>query len=491
MKSEAFDLTDDVPTFKLFIDGSWVASQAGSPAEDFNPATGQLFARVHQAGPAEVERAIAAAARAAQTWGRTLVAERESLLLAVREVIRRRTPEIRDQLIAECGSAFSKALWEIDYVVDLLQSAVGDVRHVFGETMPTSMPGQMSLSVRRPLGVIAGIAPFNSPFLLSMKKIVMAIAAGNTFILKPSEETPVSGLMIADLFDEAGLPAGVLNVVPGERAAVGAALLADPRIRMITFTGSTRTGRQLAVEAARHLKRFTLEMGGKSPLVVLADADIDYAVDAAAFGIFLHQGQVCMASSKVIVEAPIYDEFVAKFVAKARTVKVGDPRDPATVIGPLIRPSQCAYIDGHIADARAKGADLLLGGSHEGPYYQPTVLAKVTAEMRIYHEETFGPVVSLFRAADSEEALRIANDTAYGLSAALMTNDLQKAFDLSLRLESGMVHVNDCTISDEPHVPFGGVKNSGFGREGGRYSMEEMTELKWITVQHGKRRFPF
>jgi aldehyde dehydrogenase (NAD+) len=265
---------------------------------------------------------------------------------------------------------------------------------------------------------------------------------------------------------------------------------------MITFTGSTRTGRLLAVEAARNLKKFTLEMGGKSPLIVLKDADLDYAVDCAAFGILLHQGQVCMASAKVMVEEPLFDAFCQKLVKKMSSVKIGDPRDPETVIGPLIRASQIGFIDGHVEDARDKGAELLLGGTHHGQYYHPTVLTGVNETMRIYHEESFGPVVSVIAVKDSEEALRIANDTTYGLStyglsAAVVTNDLQKAMDLSLRLESGMVHVNDATITDEPHVPFGGVKNSGFGREGGRYSWEEMTEVKWVTVQMGRRQFPF
>ena len=491
MNPEAYDLIDGVPTYRLFINGKWVRSLRNRIVDDFNPATGEVFARVQQAGPEEVENAIAAAYAASQVWGKSLVAEREQMLLRVCDVIIRRTPEIRDTLIEECGSVHGKALWEIDYVTDLLRSTVGDVRHAVGETNPMSQPGQISMSIRRPLGVIAGIAPFNSPFLLSMKKIAFALAAGNSFVLKPSEETPVSGALIADIFAEAGLPEGVLNVIPGPAAAIGEKLLSDPRVRMVTFTGSTRTGRLLAVEAARHLKRFTLEMGGKSPLIILADADLDYAVDAAAFGIFLHQGQVCMANSKIIVEAPIFEAFCERFTAKAKTIPVGDPRDPGTVIGPLIRPTQGAYIDGHIEDARNKGATMLTGGRAAGQYYNPTVLRDVTPDMRIYHEESFGPVVSIISAKDSEEALHIANDTSYGLSAAVITNDLQKAFDLSLRLESGMVHVNDCTISDEPHVPFGGVKNSGFGREGGKYSMEEMTELKWITVQLGKRQFPF
>jgi acyl-CoA reductase-like NAD-dependent aldehyde dehydrogenase len=252
-----------------------------------------------------------------------MVSEREMLLLRTVDVIQRRTDEIRDMLIEECGSVYSKAGWEIEYVVDALRAAAGDARHVMGETMPMTTSGQLSISVRKPLGVIAGIAPFNSSFLLSMKKIVYALATGNTFILKPSEETPASGALIADIFQEAGLPAGVLNVIPGIPAEVGDLLVADPRVKMITFTGSTRTGRHLAVEAARHLKKFTLEMGGKSPLFVLKDADLDYAVDAAAFGIFLHQGQVCIANSKVIVGAPRFDAFAEKF--KAKTATAGKP----------------------------------------------------------------------------------------------------------------------------------------------------------------------
>ena len=254
MNPASFDIIDGIPHYKLFIDGRWVSSSRNRLADDINPATGKVFARTQQAGAEEVNRAIEAAHRAARSWGATLVSEREILLLRTVEVIQRRTAEIRDLLIEECGSVFSKALWEIEYVVDALRAAAGDARHVMGETMPMTMPGQLSISIRKPLGVIAGIAPFNSPFLLSMKKIVYAFATGNTFILKPSEETPISGALIADLFQEAGLPPGVLNVVPGIPAEVGDLLIADPRVKMITFTGSTRTGRHLASEAAKHLK---------------------------------------------------------------------------------------------------------------------------------------------------------------------------------------------------------------------------------------------
>ncbi|HEY1721584.1 MAG TPA: aldehyde dehydrogenase family protein [Magnetospirillaceae bacterium] len=491
MSGKPWEIVDKVPTYKLFIDGKWVQSSRNSVVDDFNPTNGELFARIQQAGPEEVEAALASAYRAKDTWGNSLVAERAGVLLKAADVLASRVDEIREVLIDESGSTFGKSMFEVFYCIDLLRSAAGDARHVFGETMPMTQPGQLSMTVRRPLGVIAGIAPFNAPFLLALKKVALALAAGNTFVLKPSEETPVTGLKIAEIFEAAGLPAGVLNVIPGPASEVGAKLVSDPRVRMITFTGSTKTGHYLAVEAAKNRKKFTLELGGKSPLIVLKDADIDYAVNAAAFGIYFHQGQVCMANSKVIVEEPLYDQFCEKFVKKTQTVKVGDPHQPDTVIGPLIRKNQCGFIDGHIEDAKQKGAKVLTGGTHKDQFYSPTVLAGVSDDMRVYHEESFGPVVSIIKAKDSEDALRIANDTSYGLSSGVITNDMQKAFDLSMRIEAGMVHINDCTVADEPHVPFGGVKNSGVGREGGRYSMDEMTELKWITVQMGQRQFPF
>ena len=487
----AVPVTEPVKAYSLYINGQWSAAASGELADDFNPSTGALYARVAQAGRADALRAVDAAYKAKEGWARMLVADRAAILLRVADLIATRTEEIRDVLIEESGSTFGKAMFEVHYCVDLLRSAAGDARHIFGETLPHSARGQVGMTVRQPLGVIGGIAPFNAPFLLAMKKVALALAAGNCFVLKPSEETPVSGLKIAELFNDAGLPPGVLNVVPGPAREVGSVLLSDPRVRMITFTGSTQVGKLIAIEAARHLKKITLEMGGKNPLIVLRDADIDYAVRAGCFGIFFHQGQVCMANSRIIVEAPVFDEFCEKFASRARTYKVGDPRDPQTVIGPLIRGTQCGFIDEQIQDAIAKGARVLTGGTHQGNFFQATVLSGVTPEMRIFAEESFGPITSIIKVSDSEEALAIANETSYGLSSGLITNDLQKAMDLALRLESGMVHINDTTVSDEPHVPFGGIKNSGVGREGGRYSMEEMTDLKWITIQLGQRQFPF
>jgi acyl-CoA reductase-like NAD-dependent aldehyde dehydrogenase len=483
--------TKPVPEYLLFINGQWSHPAEGGMLDDFDPSTGELFARVAQGSRADALRAVDSAFKAKDAWARMVVADRAALLLRAADILASRAEEVRDVIITESGSTFGKAMFEVTYCIDLLRSAAGDARHIFGDTLPLSMPGQIGMTVRRPLGVIAGIAPFNAPFLLAMKKVALALAAGNCFVLKPSDETPVTGLKIAQIFEAAGLPAGVLNVVPGPAAEVGDVLINDPRVRMLTFTGSTRVGKYLAVEAAKNLKKITLELGGKNPLIVLRDADIDYAVRAACFGIFFHQGQVCMASSRLIVEAPIFDEFCSKMAARAKTYRVGDPRDPNTIIGPLIRPSQCVFIDQHVQDAVTKGAKLLTGGTHSGSFYQPTVLAGVTKDMQVYSEESFGPITSVIKVDSAEAALAVANDTAYGLSSGVITNDLQKAMDLALRLEAGMVHINDTTVSDEPHVPFGGIKNSGVGREGGRYSMEAMTELKWITIQLGQRQFPF
>jgi acyl-CoA reductase-like NAD-dependent aldehyde dehydrogenase len=484
-------LVDSLEIRPLYIDGEWRYGSDGSISDDINPATGEVFARVAQASQKDVEDAVASAYRARLPWQKMLAGEREAILLNAADIIGARADEIRDLIIQETGSVFIKAPWEVSYAVDCLRVAAACVRQPSGDTFPASTEGQVGMTIRQPLGVIAGIAPFNSPFLLAMKKVAFALAAGNTFILKPSELAPLCGLKIGEIFHQAGLPRGVLNIIPGPAEVVGQMLVADPRVRMITFTGSGKVGRHLAAEAGKHMKRFTLEMGGKNPLVVLKDADLDYAVDAAAFGIFFHQGQVCMATARIIVEAPLYDAFIDRFVRKAQALRVGDPLDPSTVVGPLIKPSQCAFIAGQIDDALAKGARLHCGGTYEGAFFKPTVLSRVTPEMAIYDEESFGPVTSVMLAQDYEDALRLANDTSAGLSSAVITNDLQKAFDFALRAESGMVHINDTTISDEPHIAFGGIKASGFGREGGMTSIEEMTELKWITFQLGKRVFPF
>ncbi|MCA3129471.1 MAG: aldehyde dehydrogenase family protein [Rhodocyclaceae bacterium] len=456
-----------------------------------NPATGEVLAALGWASPSTLVEAIDAAEAAAKAWTQTLAKDRELILLKAAEAVERRRARIVDLLTTETGSTLAKAHWEVAFVINMLRSAAGECRRIFGDTLPSDTPGLMSFAIRQPLGVIAAICPFNFPFLLSMKKVCMALAAGNTVVLKPAEEASLVGLEIGAIFEDAGLPDGVLNIVPGDGEVLGPILTSDPRIKLVSFTGSTAVGRKVAVACARVGKKHILEMGGKSPLVVLNDADLVYAARCATLGIFFHQGQICMASSRLIVEAGVYDRFAEIFTGIATRLTVGDPQDPGTVVGPLIRAEQCKFIAAQIADACAGGARVLCGGTYDGPFFSPTIVADVPTTSRLFREESFGPVVSLIRAEDFDHALALANDTSYGLSASVITNDLQKAMTFALKAHAGMVHVNGPTAYDEPHVPMGGVGDSGFGgRESGTYNMDEMTELKWITVQLGERPMP-
>ena len=476
--------------YQLYINGEWKNTVTGYISQDKNPADDSIFAQVHFAGREEVDEAIASAQKAWKPWANTAADEKERILLKAADWMQEHIDEVADVLMGESGSAFGKAYFEAGFAVDILRAAAGECRRVFGEVQQQA-PGEIPMIRRLPLGVVAGIAPFNFPLLLALKKVAFALAAGNTFVLKPASATPVSGVMIAKALDAAGLPKGVFNLVPGSGEAVGQMLVEDERIRMVAFTGSTAVGKGIAAKASQRLKKYTLEMGGKNPLILLKDFDVEQAVKIAGFGAFFHQGQICMCTSRMIVEEPVYDQFCEKFTAYARTMKVGDPHQQDTIIGPLIKQEQCQIIDSQIKDAVSKGAVLLTGGTHEGNYYQPTVLSNVTPDMRIFYEESFGPVTSIIKAKDERDAVRLCNDNEYGLSSSLLTNDLSKAMALSLDMEAGMVHINNATVSDNSTVAFGGVKNSGVGREGGSYSIDEFTELKWITVQYTPAQFPF
>jgi vanillin dehydrogenase len=474
-----------------YIDGKALEIPPGLLTDVVNPANQRPFAKIFMAQEEHMRAAINAADAARAGWAATPPAERERLLRRAADELVAATAEIVDLLIDEGGSTVGKAHMEVAITADDLRSIAGEARRIHGDVIPSNVPGLISMVFRRPLGVVAGIAPFNFPVILSLKKIAFALAAGNTFVLKPSEETSLVGLKLAEVFERAGVPAGVLNVVPGDGPRMAQVLYDDPRVKLISFTGSTAVGRIVATECAKRGKKFTLEMGGKSPLVVLKDADVDYAVDTACFGLFIHQGQICMAGSRIIVEAPLYEEFLRRFAAKAQTMKVGDPRDPHTMIGPLIRSSQCPMIDKKVKDAVAGGARLLCGGRYEGNVYYPTVLADVKPGTAVFCDELFGPVAAVSKADDAEHALALANNTSYGLSSAVLTNNMQVAMRFAMELEAGMVHLNGPTLLDEVVAPFGGVKDSGAGREGGRWSIEEMTEVKWVTIQMGKRQYPF
>ncbi len=478
--------------YKLFINGKDQASSSGIIVDDINPSTGEVFAKVHMADKADIEDAIASAYTAQKGWAATAPREKESVLLKAADLFEERAEEIKNILMHESGSVIAKCMFEIGMVADILRTAAGEARRVSGETFTSNDPGTFSYSLRRPLGVIAGISPFNAPMILSSKKFAFALAAGNTFILKPSSHTPVCGLVFGEIFRDAGLPDGVLNIIPCSSRDIGDSFQVDPRISMITLTGSTEVGKKVAAAAAANLKKCTVELGGKSPTIILDDADVDFAVDTAAFSIFLHQGQICMAGSRILVQEKIYDEFCEKFAAKVKNLKVGRPDDPTTIVGPLIEEAQCQFINGLVDDAVSKGADLLAGRESEGTYYKPTVVTNVNESMTIFHEEAFGPAAVIVKVKDLDEIIAMSNNSNYGLSSAIVTNDLSAAQRLIEDLEAGMVHVNGPTIQDEAHIPFGGVKESGMGREGGHFSIEEMTELKWVTVEGlGNHKYPF
>ena len=469
--------------YKLFINGKYVSSSTNTLIDDINPTTGEAFAKINMASSEDIEAAITAADNAFKTWSKTAPKERETILNKAADIFDSRQEEIRDLLAIETGSTFGKAMFEMGLTSDIIRTAASEAIRVSGETHASNHPGMFSYSVRKPLGVVGAITPFNVPIGLASKKFAFAMAAGNTVVVKPASATAACAIIFGEIFKEAGLPDGVFNVIPCSSSILGEKFQEDKRVKLITFTGSTEVGKKIAGSAAANLTKFTVELGGKSPLVILNDAEIDFAVETASFGVYTHQGQICMAGSKVIVEDGIYDEFAKAFTSKVKTLKSGDPLDPSNRIGPLIEEAQCTFIDGLIEDAVEKGAKVLTGYSHKGCFYEATLLQDVTSEMRIYHEEVFGPVATIIKASDIDEAIEIANDTEYGLSSAAITNNLAHSKRLSEEIEAGMLHINGPTIMDEAHIPFGGVKDSGMGREGGHFSIEEMTELKWITVE--------
>jgi acyl-CoA reductase-like NAD-dependent aldehyde dehydrogenase len=481
--------------YKMYINGQWLDAIDGKTFDDYSPYDGEVYATLPSGRRADARKGCDAAAAAFRDWSHTPPAERQRYFLRAADILERRQQEIVNIVTHETGGTFGWGMFQTGFVPGLLREAAAQVRAVTGEIIPADLPGALFMAIRQPVGVVAGIAPWNAPLILSLRAVALPMACGNTTVLKPSAEAPVSGgIVLAEVFEEAGLPRGVFNVVtngPGFSKEMGDEFIEHPRVRRLSFTGSTEVGRQIAEKAARHLKKVTLELGGNDPLIILRDADIDYAVNAAVFGRFNHQGQVCMSSKRIIVEKPVASHFIEKFVEKVRSLKVGDPQDPDTVIGPLINQRQVEKLHKQVQEAIKQGATLLCGGKYEGRCYHPTVLTNVTPDMNIAQEETFGPVAPILTVEDADEAVRVANDSRFGLSAAVITGDVQKGLDIAERLESGMVHINDSTIHDEPQVPFGGMKESGYGRHGGRAAIDEFTELRWITLQRTPRQYPF
>ena len=474
---------DQVRTWEHWISGQPTSSDSGQHIDDLNPDDDSVYTRLAAGTQSDIDKAVNTAQAAFQTYSKTLASEREAILSRAAGLLEQHRQEFVDILIDEVGSPVGKAQFEVQYGIACLRAAAGVARQVRGETIPPDSPGRLSLSLRQPLGVIASIAPFNVPFLKHTKLSSTPLATGNTVVMLASEFASVTALRLAELYKEAGLPDGAFNVVTGLGADIGDSLTTHPLVRVVMFTGSGRVGQHIAELCAPRMKRVVLELGGKNPLIVLKDADIDAAVQAAAFGAFFFQGQACMASSRIYVERPVYDEFVGKFKAIADTLGMGDLRDPDTWLGPIISDRQRDRVRTHIEDARDKGATVVTGGEWIGNRCRPTILTGVSEEMTVCREETFGPVTSVYPVDSPEDALENANDTNFGLSAAVFTRDIDKALTLALSIKSGMVHINAPTIADEPHVPFGGVGDSGFGREGTDIDIDTLTEWKWITVQ--------
>jgi acyl-CoA reductase-like NAD-dependent aldehyde dehydrogenase len=476
----------------LHIGGRWTEASGGKTFEDHDPFTGAVVATVPAASRDDARRAIDAAADAFPAWSQAPPAERQRIFLKAADILESRTEEVASWLTRETGSTFGFAMFQLQFVPGLFRQAAALGYQPMGEIIPSDT-GAFAMGIRRPVGVVGAIAPWNAALILSARSFAAAVALGNTVVLKPSELSPyVGGLVWGEIFSEAGLPEGVLNIVthaPGEAGPIGDELVENPHVRVINFTGSTDTGRRIAEAAGRNLKRVLLELGGSNPLIVLADADLDSAVDAAAFGAFLHQGQICMSARRIIVEKPIADRFVERLVEKTRTLKAGDPKEQDTIIGPLITEDAASTVKNRVDDAVAKGAKLLVGGEVEGSVYRATLLTDAPEDFTSV--ETFGPVAAIEVVSDADEAVARANETTYGLSAGIITSDPDRGLTLAQQLQSGIVHVNDQPVADEPQMPFGGVKGSGFGRFGGTAAINEFTDLHWVTVRSGTHPFPF
>jgi aldehyde dehydrogenase (NAD+) len=475
-----------------YIDGEWRPGTGSWDVIDFNPYDDEKLASITVATVDEVDQAYRAAARAQKKWAGTNPYARRAVFERALRLVEDREQEIADLIIAELGGTRVKAGFELHLAKEFLRESVNLALRAEGRILPSPADGKENRVYRVPVGVVGVISPFNFPFLLSIKSVAPALALGNAVVLKPHQNTPIAGgTLIAKIFEDAGLPGGLLNVVVTDIAEIGDAFLEHPVPRVISFTGSDKVGRHVATVCAANFKRSVLELGGNSALVVLDDADVDYAVDAAVFSRFVHQGQVCMAANRVLVDRAVAEEFTEKFVAKVKSLKVGDPRDPQTVIGPVINSQQANALSGAVEQALAEGATALVRGAAEGNLVAPSVLTDVRADSALLQQEVFGPVVFLIPFDGEEEALRIVNDTPYGLSGAVHTGDIERGVSFAKQVDTGMFHVNDGTVHDEPIVPFGGEKHSGVGRLNGDTTLEAFTTVKWISVQHGRSGFPF
>jgi acyl-CoA reductase-like NAD-dependent aldehyde dehydrogenase len=484
---------EDAMDIGLLINGGEVAATNGATFERNDPFTGKTATRAAAASVADAKAAVDAAAAAFPAWSEMGPNERRRLLFKAADIMQAKVAEFTRLVIEETGATAPWAGFNVMFAGNILREAASMTTQVGGEVIPSDKPGTMAMAVRQPAGVCVGIAPWNAPVILGTRAVAMPLACGNTVVLKASELCPGVHQLIGQVLIEAGLPKGVVNVVtnaPADASAVVEALISHPAVKRVNFTGSTRVGKIIAELAGRHLKPVLLELGGKAPLIVLDDADIDGAVNAAAFGAFMNQGQICMSTERIIVDESIADAFVAKLAAKAAKLPAGDPRGHV-VLGSLIDIGPAERMDVYIKDAVGKGAVLACGGKREGTVVEATILDKVTPAMRIYAEESFGPVKSVIRVKGVDEAVRVANDTEYGLSSAVFGKDIMRAMAVAKRIHAGICHINGPTVNDEAQMPFGGMGASGYGRFGGKAAIAEFTDLRWITIEDSQQHYPF
>ena len=479
----------------MLINGLSVSAEKNATFERRNPLDGTVATRAPAASAADAVMAVEAAALAFKTWRDVGPNERRALLLKAAEKLEAKAPQFIEAVPAETGATGMWAGFNVMLAAGMIREAASLTTQVAGEVIPSDVPGSLAMGLRVPAGVVLGIAPWNAPIILGVRAIATPLACGNTVVLKGSENCPRTHQLIVLAFQEAGFPAGVVNYItnaPADAAAVVEAMVAHPAVRRVNFTGSTKVGKLIAQTCAKYLKPVVLELGGKAPLVLLDDADLDDAVNAAAFGCFANSGQICMSTERIIVDQKIADAFVKKFADKASKLPLGDPRKPEPVVlGSVIGMGTVEHCNALIDDAIQLGARLVCGGKADNTLMPATVLDFVTPAMRIYHEETFGPVKCVVRVTDVVEAIACANDNAYGLSAAVFGRDIARAFNVARKIDSGICHVNGPTVHDEAQMPFGGVKGSGMGRFGGKAGIAEFTELRWVTIQTTQRQYPF
>ena len=459
-----------------------------------NPLTGEPATIAAAAGIEDARAAAEAAGAAFASWSQIGPNPRRALLNKAAAALEARADGFVAAMMSETGSTEMWARFNLMLAAGMVREAAALTTQIGGEVIPSDKPGCIAMALREPVGAMLGIAPWNAPIILGVRAIAVPLACGNTVVLKASEQCPRTHALIVEAFVEAGFPEGVVNLVtnaPEDAGEVVGALIDHPAIRRINFTGSTAIGRIIAKRAAEHLKPVLLELGGKAPLIVLEDADLDEAVNAAAFGAFMNQGQICMSTERIIVVEAIADAFAEKFRAKASGLACGDPREGKTPLGAVVDRKTVGHVNALIDDATGKGATLLAGGKSDGVLMCATVVDGVTAEMKLYRDESFGPIVGILRATDEEEAIRLANDSEYGLSAAVFTRDTARGLKIARRIKSGICHVNGPTVHDEPQMPFGGVGASGYGRFGGKAGIDSFTEQRWVTIETEPGHFPF